>query len=68
MGNTVFTRQLRNSYEGFNIMLMITNGNSGLALSLDSHAEGHTTVTMTPEQAREIAADLIARADSIEGK
>lgn len=59
---------LRRDYDGRQAQATITNGRSGITLSVRYTSELQmTTLAMTPALARELAADLIARADEIEG-
>lgn len=57
---------LRDNYNEHRVELTTTSGATGLTLGLRRESYPGRSVSMTPDEARAIAADLIARADEID--
>lgn len=64
---TTTTYAARDRYDGVDYAVVVTNGDKGISLSLRPHARHGMGATMTPADARALAADLLARADEIDG-
>lgn len=64
-----YVQVLTDSYSGYVSELVVTSGDRALGLKMRYRTEfDGVNTTMTPEQARALAADLIARADEIEAE
>ena len=57
----------RSSYDGTTAYVGVNNGSAGISLGMRySHEYAGPSASLTPAMARELAADLIARADELD--